>query len=458
MVKWIRRIARLSTILSMKRSVILLAGGLTMATAFAWVFARKRSAKMSDVQADDSTLVSDSRVEEAGTENSEETEEVMQKFGALLPRSAGRRNYRKRETHRKNHVHAVEAIAHCEGGGDCRAGNTLPTDQATQKAMSITKICDEWRAVNETRGGKEWLKKRDEVQSFRNAVDQNKNMIGACGDSILIQPRNTENAHGQLFHDQEMRGDKSISSVGAIVGAARGRDVYRTYEFEVPNTLVGLIIGIKGKTIKMETHQICIVEGTRENVNKCMRMLRRRFPADRFPELNLEPVLPPPIPLPAHFFTKPSQELSTRNDVAIAVRPHHTDSKMETHQICIVEGTRENVNKCMRMLRRRFPADRFPELNLEPVLPPPIPLPAHFFTKPSQLALPEGCHCEVLVCSIVDAGHFFVQQPAHPSYQSLSRLDCYMFAVYSISAGIPQLPKPCERKCVALVCYERRMP
>uniref|UniRef100_A0A183U171 Tudor domain-containing protein n=1 Tax=Toxocara canis TaxID=6265 RepID=A0A183U171_TOXCA len=61
-----------------------------------------------------------------------------------------------------------------------------------------------------------------------------------------------------------------------------------------------------------------------------------------------------------------------------------------------------------------------------------------------QLALPEGCHCEVLVCSIVDAGHFFVQQPAHPSYQSLSRLDCYMFAVYSISAGIPQLPKPCE--------------
>ncbi|VDM51453.1 unnamed protein product [Toxocara canis] len=86
-----------------------------------------------------------------------------------------------------------------------------------QKAMSITKICDEWRAVNETRGGKEWLKKRDEVQSFRNAVDQNKNMIGACGDSILIQPRNTKNAHGQLFHDQGAMGEAETGQRGGAV-------------------------------------------------------------------------------------------------------------------------------------------------------------------------------------------------------------------------------------------------
>ncbi|KAL3105566.1 hypothetical protein niasHT_021189 [Heterodera trifolii] len=60
------------------------------------------------------------------------------------------------------------------------------------------------------------------------------------------------------------------------------------YEFEVPNTLVGLIIGIKGKTIK---------------------------------------------------------ELCTRADVRMLIRPHHTQGKFDTHQLCSVEGRRDNINK-----------------------------------------------------------------------------------------------------------------
>lgn len=38
------------------------------------------------------------------------------------------------------------------------------------------------------------------------------------------------------------------------------------------------------------------VRGKREEINKCLSMLRHRFPPGRFPELNLQPVLPPPIP------------------------------------------------------------------------------------------------------------------------------------------------------------------
>lgn len=55
--------------------------------------------------------------------------------------------------------------------------------------------------------------------------------------------------------------------------------------------------------------------------------------------------------------------------------------------MCTVEGPRDNINRCLQMLRRRFPANRFPELNLEPVLPPPIPSPAAelFGTQPTQV-------------------------------------------------------------------------
>ncbi|KAH7731394.1 Protein C56G2.1 a [Aphelenchoides avenae] len=162
-----------------------------------------------------------------------------------------------------------------------------------------------------------------------------------------------------------------------------------TYEFEIPNTLVGLIIGVKGKTIR---------------------------------------------------------ELCTRADVKMLIRPHHTPEKFDTHQICTVQGKRENVNKCLHMIRLRFPPNRFPDLNLKPVLPPPVAtaVATNYRAEPAILSLPVGVPCEVYISAPVDAGHFFVQLPTHPSFSHLQRLDYYMLNVYSQVTGAPELPKPCN--------------
>jgi len=48
------------------------------------------------------------------------------------------------------------------------------------------------------------------------------------------------------------------------------------------------------------------------------------------------------------------------------------------------------------------------------------------------------------VSSIVNIGHVFLQQPTHPTFASLSRLDQYMLAVYGQPAGVPPLPHPIE--------------
>ncbi|VDN27579.1 unnamed protein product [Gongylonema pulchrum] len=122
----------------------------------------------------------------------------------------------------------------------------------------------------------------------------------------------------------------SLSPADDVPPSASVEEMQPVYEFEIPNTLVGLIIGIKGKTIK---------------------------------------------------------ELSCRNDVKMVIRPHHTPSKIPTHQICTVRGPRENINRCLRMMRHRFPTNRFPELNLRPVLPSPFPEPSPttYPTKPVQV-------------------------------------------------------------------------
>lgn len=61
-----------------------------------------------------------------------------------------------------------------------------------------------------------------------------------------------------------------------------------------------------------------------------------------------------------------------------------------------------------------------------------------------QLSLPEGVSIDVVVSSIVDAGHIFIQQPTHPSFPSLERLNQFMIACYMQDGLVPQLPRPLE--------------
>ena len=65
-----------------------------------------------------------------------------------------------------------------------------------------------------------------------------------------------------------------------------------------------------------------------------------------------------------------------------------------------------------------------------------------------QLNLPESVSVDIVVSSIVDAGHIFMQQPTHPSFPSLERLNQFMNACYTQDGIVPQLPRPLEGKNV----------
>lgn len=69
-----------------------------------------------------------------------------------------------------------------------------------------------------------------------------------------------------------------------------------------------------------------------------------------------------------------------------------------------------------------------------------------FYFLNFQLNLPEGVSVDVVVSSVVDAGHIFVQQHTHPSFPSLERLNQFMMACYSTDGVVPQLPRPIEGK------------
>jgi hypothetical protein len=62
-----------------------------------------------------------------------------------------------------------------------------------------------------------------------------------------------------------------------------------------------------------------------------------------------------------------------------------------------------------------------------------------------QLNLPDGVSMGIVVSAVVNAGHVFVQQPAHPTFPALERLGQFMFTCYS-DLSAPTLPRPVEGK------------
>lgn len=144
--------------------------------------------------------------------------------------------------------------------------------------------------------------------------------------------------------------------------------------------------------------------------------------------------------------------IKSRSNTRIYVHQHPFTSKLK---ICSIEGTPEEIRTALELIRKKFPSHAFPNLTLAQVNAEPLHYPGTI-TLPEtlQLRLPDGVTCDVVLTSLVTAGHFFLQQPTHPTYPSLARLDQFMLACYDQGLDTPPLPHPVEAGiiCAAQVC------
>jgi len=62
--------------------------------------------------------------------------------------------------------------------------------------------------------------------------------------------------------------------------------------------------------------------------------------------------------------------------------------------------------------------------------------------------LVEGINNDVVLSSLVSAGHMFLQQPTHPTFPALSRLIMTMSQCYSEEVT-PSLPNPARKSSIA---------
>ncbi|KAJ8266370.1 hypothetical protein GJAV_G00129650 [Gymnothorax javanicus] len=109
----------------------------------------------------------------------------------------------------------------------------------------------------------------------------------------------------------------------------------------------------------------------------------------------------------------------------------------QAFQICHIEGTKQQVERALGLIRKKFES-----LDLSNVCTPPPPPERPSSPVTSWLRLPEDAPVEVTVVKIVSVNRMFVQQPKHPSYPALRELDQDMRVCYSKPA--PGLPSPTE--------------
>jgi len=106
--------------------------------------------------------------------------------------------------------------------------------------------------------------------------------------------------------------------------------------------------------------------------------------------------------------------------------------------LCIIEGTRSNIDKCLDLVKAQFIDS--PELTLEQINKPESTN-LSLYNGSVTLSLAEGIMHDVFISSVVNGGHLFVQQPAHPTFPALERLDSCMLNTYS-QLTCPQLTRP----------------
>ncbi|XP_042207974.1 serine-rich adhesin for platelets-like [Homarus americanus] len=314
----------------------------------------------------------------------------------------------------------------------------MAVEQNNYKQVVIQKTADREQNVNtgtsmskgDSNIGTSKLNESNNISKLRESVSTGKNTLGESSNTPKkadgsdkgtsrkeqFQINRGDSAATDLDHDpiseqENLNSDSlSLKSVDSGQGSseiepetlfnpstfpASSQEQYIFYEFEIPQTLVGRLIGKKGAF-----------------VNK----------------------------------------IKATTDATVIVYPHR-DRRLK---LCSVEGSKQQVRAALDMIRDHFPHNRYPDVSLEQVsTQQPMMTPSHptLNTQAMQIELTAGVVVEVRVSAVVSGWELWVQQPLHPSYSALHRLQSCMNLNYGDGSNTPPLPLPVQdgTVCVAQI-------
>lgn len=256
---------------------------------------------------------------------------------------------------------------------------------------------------------------------------------GGLGTSVCEDESNDKSSSPQSQPQQQQQNSKHLNGSDSGQGSEADDGIRLAYHFYIPHYLCGKFIGVRGNNINsLKQTTKCSVQLRQLDENGCFLSMQEQRNSKSAPEGAV--------------------------------------------QVCLVEGTRTNIDHCLELIRQRFPVDQYPEVTLEQ-----INLPSSgdggggaidfsggastyggasassssnaSTAQPMQLGLNQGTLHDVFVSHIVSGGHVFLQQPNHPTHHSLERLEDLMSKAYTKFTSIPDIPREVIEP--GLVCVAR---
>lgn len=136
------------------------------------------------------------------------------------------------------------------------------------------------------------------------------------------------------------------------------------------------------------------------------------------------------------------KELRDKTGAKIFLKPLPVSTK---YQLCIIDGLPKSIEKTLDIIKHRFPeVDTNRQSLTADSQGQNVKMPSM-----SQLQLPDDAVNNIILTSVVSAGHVFMQQPGQPSFNALNRLNNCMNNCYCQADRVPPLPQPIE---VGIVC------
>ncbi|XP_041976874.1 A-kinase anchor protein 1, mitochondrial isoform X2 [Aricia agestis] len=128
--------------------------------------------------------------------------------------------------------------------------------------------------------------------------------------------------------------------------------------------------------------------------------------------------------------------IKAKTGATVYVRKH---PELMKQKICAIEGTQSEIEAALEMIKEKFPEKRFPNFTTQEIS-------AELYQRlvpllPEFLQLVESVNNDTIMTCLVSAGHFFLQQPLHPTFPSLHALHRLMATTYQ-NSDVPSLPHP----------------
>ncbi|XP_077282477.1 A-kinase anchor protein spoonbill [Temnothorax americanus] len=122
--------------------------------------------------------------------------------------------------------------------------------------------------------------------------------------------------------------------------------------------------------------------------------------------------------------------IRTKANVGIYVNDHPCDGD---HKICSIRGSVEGIKIALKMVRQKFPEKRFPQVTLAELATIAEVIEEVVYNVPIQrpLSLVEGVNNDINISHIVKPNWLFVQLPTHPSFLLLQNLEDSMMYWYN---------------------------